>query len=67
MSDNGAKAPTVTSPLGNTKDVTPTPLQRDLSPYAREHLKNFPDANRRTQEHLAKKKTQSGHAREVIR
>jgi hypothetical protein len=63
MSDNGARAPTdaSTSPMGNTRDVTPTPLQRDISPFAREHLKNFPAANRRTEEHLRKKQTQSGH------
>jgi hypothetical protein len=65
MSENN-KAPTSasTAPMGNTKDTTPTPLQRDLSPHAREHLKNFPDANRRMHEHLAKKKSQSGHAHE---
>jgi hypothetical protein len=66
MSDNGAKAPTSasTSPLGNSRDGYPTPLQRHLSPFVREHLKEFPDANRRVKEHLRKKQTQSGHARE---
>jgi hypothetical protein len=65
MSDNG-KAPTSlsTTPLGNAKDVTPTPLQRGISPFVRSHLADFPDANRRMREHLAKKKTQSGLARE---
>jgi hypothetical protein len=66
MSDNGAKAPTSasTSPMGNTRDTTPTPLQRDISPFVREQLKNFPDANKRVREHLARKKTQSSLARE---
>ena len=62
MSEN-SKAPTSTSPMGNTKETTPTPLQRDVSPFAREKLRDFPDANRRVKEHLAKKKSQSGHAR----
>jgi hypothetical protein len=64
MSENG-KAPTSasTSPMGNTRDVTPTPLQRDISPFVRSHLKDFPDANRRVKEVLRRKQTQSGHAR----
>ena len=62
MSENN-KAPTEhsTRPLGNSQPQA-TPLARDISPHVHEHLKNFPDAKRRMHEHLAKKKTQSGHA-----
>jgi hypothetical protein len=63
MSENKAPTSLSTTPLGNSKDVYPTPLQRDVSPFVREHLKNFPDANKRVSEYLAKKKTQSGLAR----
>ena len=32
--------------MGNTRDTTPTPLQRDLSPHVREQLESFPDTNK---------------------
>ena len=64
MNENKAPTAASTTPLGNTREVKPTPLARNLSPHVREHLKNFSDANRHMREHLAKKKLQSGHARE---
>jgi hypothetical protein len=61
---NQNKAPTAasTTPLGNTRDVYPTPLSRDINPFIRTKLKDFPDQRRRINEVLRKKATQSGHA-----
>jgi hypothetical protein len=63
MSESKAPTSLSTTPLGNTRDVTPTPLVRDISPFVRKRLQDFPDANKRVSEYLAKKKTQSGLAR----
>lgn len=66
MSDNGAKAPTSasTSPMGNTKGTTPTPLQRDVSPFARQHAKHVGEGAAWLDDVLRRKRTQSGHAHE---
>jgi hypothetical protein len=66
MSDgNGRDEPSeqTTRPRGNT-DMQPSALATHINPNIREDLTKFPDANRRMREHLAKKKTQSGHARD---
>jgi hypothetical protein len=59
------KAPTdaSTRPLGNTGSVQPTPLSTHINPHIKEKLKDFPDQHRRMREHLARKRTESGHAR----
>jgi hypothetical protein len=53
---NGRNEPSeqTTRPLGNSAPP-PTPLQRDVSPSVRSHLKYFPDASRRMKDHLRKK------------
>ena len=57
------KAPSATRPEGNTA-MRPSALERGIGENAAKKLRDFPDANRRVKEHLAKKKTQSGHARD---
>ncbi len=52
-----------TRPDGNTP-LRPSQLERGIGANAAEKLRDFPDANRRVKEHLARKKTQSGHAHE---
>ena len=63
MSDNGAKAPTVTSPMGNT-GTKPTPLARGISEHVAAKLReHHPEQHKRMREHLRLKETHSGHAR----
>jgi hypothetical protein len=61
MNEN-SKAPTSTSPMGNT-EIKPSVLERGIGENAAAKLRDFPDANRRVKEHLARKRTESGHAR----
>ncbi|MFZ2082669.1 MAG: hypothetical protein WAV38_39635 [Xanthobacteraceae bacterium] len=51
-----------TRPDGNTP-LRPSQLERGIGENVAAKLRDFPDANRRVKEHLAKKKSQSGHAR----
>jgi len=60
MTDN--KAPQSTSPLGNSEPQS-TPLARGISPHVKEKLKDHPEQRARIHEHLARKQTESGHAR----
>jgi hypothetical protein len=64
MSDNGMKAPTSTSPLGNTQ-VKPTPLATGgISPAARAKLRDInPDATRALRDTLARQPGHDGIAR----
>jgi hypothetical protein len=66
MSDNGAKAPTEasTSPMGNT-EMKPTPLVRGVTEHVAAKLHaHHPEQHKRVREHLARKRTESGHARD---
>lgn len=52
-----------TRPDGNTGDLKPSQLERGLGENVVAKLRqDHPEQNRRMREHLAKKKTQSGHA-----
>lgn len=62
MNEN-SKVPTSTSPLGNTKGTTPTPLATGISPHVREKLKDHPEQSKRIHHHVERKRTESGHAR----
>jgi hypothetical protein len=62
MSEN-SKAPTSTSPLGNTA-MRPSVLERGIGENVAAKLRrDHPEQHKRVREHLAKKQTQSGHAR----
>jgi hypothetical protein len=59
------QAPTAasTSPLGNS-EPQPTPLATGISPHVAAKLRrHHPEHNMRMREHLARKRTESGHAR----
>jgi hypothetical protein len=61
MSEN--KAPASTTPLGNT-EIKPPVLERGIGENVAAKLReHHPEQNKRVREHLAKKKSQSGHAR----
>jgi hypothetical protein len=63
MTEN-SKAPTSTSPMGNTKGTTPTPLARGVSEHVAAKLReHHPEQHKRVREHLQRKRTESGHAR----
>jgi hypothetical protein len=51
-----------TRPDGNT-DMRPSQLERGIGANVRAQLKDFPDQRRRLNDLLARKTTQSGHAR----
>lgn len=51
-----------TRPDGNT-DMKPSQLERGIGANVRQKLKDFPEQRRRINEHLARKATQSGHAK----
>jgi hypothetical protein len=60
MTEN-SKAPTSTSPLGNTA-MRPSVLERGIGENVAAKLRrNHPEQHKRVGEVLAKKKSQSGH------
>jgi hypothetical protein len=63
MATDHSPAPTAasTNPVGNSSPA-PTPFARGISPHVKE--KDHPEQRARIHEHLARKHTESGHARD---
>jgi hypothetical protein len=61
MSETG-KAPTSTSPLGNSDLVRPQPGSTGLNPYIKAKLREFPEQQRRVNELMREKAGKSGMA-----
>ena len=61
MRENESPTSQSTSPLGNSEPQS-TPLARDISPHVKEKLKDHPEQRARIHKHLARKRTESGHA-----
>ena len=63
MTDNGAKVPASTRPEGNTQ-MKPSALERGIGENVAAKLRaDHPEQNKRMREHLARKRSESGHAR----
>jgi hypothetical protein len=62
MRENESPTEHSTRPLGNSEPQS-TPLERGISPHVAAKLReHHPEQHKRMREHLAKKKSQSGHA-----